>query len=284
MKSLTTYLKLARLENTILPAFALAAGFTIARASSYKRFVLTLLVLVLAHTVVTIWNDIADEVGDLHNGITRIGDVRKSGVYNVLCLLIGISVGIIILVLVFLPTTTKILAFISLLLGWMYNERPIQASHRPVPSIVLLSLAYGAVPFLLGASLGHIGWPVIFLATGWTIGRGSLSLLKDYKDAKGDAAAEKRTFLLVHGGTLTAKLSFGLALLGFLLCVIAVGTRVHHTLTAAIVLGGVAMWLLYLRIQLFYAKQYKALDQIFHECLRYQLVFDGLVIVCLRTL
>ena len=284
MRGLIAFLKLARLENAVLPAFAVAAGFTISQASNYKKLALTIIVLALSHTVVTIWNDIADEAGDAHNGITRIADLRKSGVYNALRLLLGISLIIIIVALVFLPLTTKFLAIFGLLLGWVYNERPFQTSHRPALSIVALGLAYGAVPFLLGASLGNISWAVICMAIGWTIGRSSLSLLKDYKDAKGDVAAKKRTFLLVYGGTPTAKLSLGLAILGFLICTIVATTSLHHAFTAIIILGGTAAWLLYLRTQLFRTKQYHTLNQIFHNCLKYQLIFDGLIIVCLRTL
>lgn len=284
MKGVVAYLKLARLENSLLPLFGLAAGFTVAKAVNYRQLALTALVLALAHSLVTIWNDIADEVGDRHNNITRIGDLKKAGAYKTVCALISCTALIILVALLFLPSFTKLLACISLLLGWAYNVRPIQASHRPVLSIALLSLAYGTVPFLLGASLGNVSWPVIYLAVAWTIGRGSLSLLKDYKDAKGDVVANKRTFLLVYGGTLTAKLSFTLALVGYLISVVVVATLVQHSFTVTLLLGAVAIWLLYQRARLFNAKKYSTLDQIFHECIRYQLILDGLIIVCLRTL
>jgi 4-hydroxybenzoate polyprenyltransferase len=284
MKGLVAYFKLARVENAILPMFALVAGFTITKAADYTRLALAALVLILVHSVLTIWNDIADEAGDTHNNITRMSDLRNSGDYDVLRLFIGGSVCIIILALIFLPNTSKLLVSMSLLLGWAYNVPPIHGSHRPVLSIVLLGLAYGTIPFLLGASLGHIGLTTFYLAVGWTLGRSSLSLLKDYKDATGDAVAKKRTFLLVYGGTLTAKLSFSLALLGYAISAIIVVTQVQHTLTTILLLGGVAAWLLYERTRLFKAKHYNSLDQIFHDCLKYQLVFDGLVILCLRTL
>jgi 4-hydroxybenzoate polyprenyltransferase len=284
MKGIVAFLKLARLENSLLPVIALAAGFTAAKADNYPKLILITLILVLAHSVVTIWNDIADEVSDKHNNITRISDLKRSGAYNTLRWIVGSSVASIIVLLIFLPFSTKVLACLSLLLGWAYNVRPVQASRRPVLSIVLLGLAYGLIPFLLGASLGDISWPVIFLATGWTIGRSSLSLLKDYKDAKGDVAAQKRTFLLVYGGTPTARLSFGLALISYLACISVVAIHVHHASTAAFLLIPVAIWLLYERARLFRAQQYSRLDRIFHDCIRYQLIFDGLVVVCLRTL
>ena len=284
MKGVAAFLKLARFENSLLPVIALVAGFTAVKSDNYPKLILIILVLLLAHSIVTIWNDIADQVGDKHNNITRIGDLKRSGTYSTLQWLVGCSVVCIIVALLFLPNITKGLACVSLLLGWAYNVRPVQASYRPIPSIVLLSLAYGLIPFLMGASFGSINWPVIFLATGWTVGRGSLSLLKDYKDAHGDAVADKRTFLLVYGGTLTARLSFGLALMSYAVCVGLVATQAQHTFTAAVLLSIVAVWLLYERARLFSAHKYGKLNQIFHDCIRYQLIFDGLVVVCLRTL
>src|SRR5665213_966191 len=283
MQGIAAFLKLARLENSLLPVIALVAGFTAVKADNYPKLILIIFVLLLSHSIVTIWNDIADEAGDKYNNITRIGDLERSGTYNTVQWLVGCSVACIIVALLFLPNITKGLACVSLLLGWAYNVRPIQASHRPFVSIALLSLAYGLIPFLMGSSFGSITWPVILLAAGWTIGRGSLSLLKDYKDAHGDAVADKRTFLLVYGGTLTARLSFGLALTSYIICIGVVATQAQHMLNAALLLSTVAAWLLYERARLFSAHKYGKLNQIFHDCIRYQLIFDGLVVVCLRT-
>lgn len=286
MKGMTAFLKLARLDNALLPTVALLAGFAAVGARDYRQLALIIVVLILAHSVITIWNDIADQSGDKHNNIARIGDLKRSGTYNAVRLLLYLSVGCIAILLVVFPlnAAAKGLVCLLLLLGWAYNVRPIQASHRPVLSIVLLSLAYGLVPFLLGASFGKFSWLVILLAIAWAVGRGSLSLLKDYKDAPGDAIAVKRTFLLVYGGKLTAKLSFGLALVSYLACIGIVAMLVNHVFTATLLLSIVAIWLLYERAQLFKAHRYAKLNQIFHTCVQYQLVFDGLVVVCLRTL
>jgi len=282
VKSLRAYLSVARLNNAVLPAVGIFTGFVSASGRSYALLVLTILMFVLVHSVVTIWNDIADEAGDRFNDITRLSAIKKAGAYRGLVFWVWSSLAAIVAISWFLPGGTKLLLLASLVLGWLYNVRPVQASHRPLLSIVVLALAYGAVPFALGISLGHLGVAAACLLASWTIGRGSLSLLKDYKDAKGDVQAKKRTFLLVYGGTLTARWSFGLAVGSYAVSTLVVAFNAPSPLQAA-PLCLAAVWLLYERFRLFKESQYAGLDQVFHDCVKYQLLFDVLVAICLRT-
>lgn len=278
-------LKLGRLENSMLPVAATLAGYLLAGGANKLQLLLSIIVLVLLHSFVTIWNDIADEAGDKHNGITRIGEIRKLQAYRLLIAIQASILGLSIVICLFLPIQTSLLFGALLLLGWVYNLKPVQASHRPILSIAVLGISYGFIPFWVGVSLGKSSWLALPVATGWTLVRASLSILKDYKDAPGDAAANKRTFLLVYGGKLTAKASFHMAILGYALIVAGVSgqfDRYHGQ--ADLVLGVVVAWLLFERTKLFRANEYARLNQIFHDCVLYQLMFDGLVVACLYIL
>lgn len=283
MKTSAQFFRLARFENCILPVLALGAGYFTSRADYVSHLLISAFSLIAIHTVVTIWNDIADEEGDRNNQIERIANIREEGnLSHLRAVLIFISV-MVIFASFFVSGVAVVMMASLLLLGWIYNHAPVRASCRPIASLVVLGISYAALPFLLGASLGHIGHAVILMSVGWTVGRVSLSMLKDYKDAPGDAVSNKRTFLLVYGGTLTARLSSSFAFIGFAVCgLIAVGLT--HSLRYGIALVAAALGLLAIRSQLFRERNYVALNRVFHESLKYQVLFDGLVILCLRTL
>lgn len=237
---------------------------------------------VLLHSLVTIWNDIRDEAGDRLNGITRLSSLRSRGGLLTLyvCLVIS-SLAALSFTLV-LPAAVSELLGLFVLLGWLYNDRPVQASHRPVLSLVILALSYGLVPFLLGTGLSGLNWKVIMLAVGWTCVRASLSVLKDYKDAPGDAASGKKTFLLVYGHSRVARTSLVLAAVGYLLC-IAATELLNGSVFAGETLMIVAVWLVLERAKLFKLTEYAPLNQLFHSLLTYEIVFDGLVIAWLHS-
>jgi 4-hydroxybenzoate polyprenyltransferase len=148
--------------------------------------------------------------------------------------------------------------------------------------MAVLGVCYGFVPVAMGLSLGRGPVPATawLLAGSWALGRLSLSLLKDYKDAPGDAAAGKKTFLLVYGGSWVAKASFWLAAVGYLGVLAACAGQVSSW-RWLVLIGGTAGWLLLERRQLFVRHTYAELNGVFHRCLHYQLVFDGMVALCL---
>ncbi|MCA9325899.1 UbiA family prenyltransferase, partial [Candidatus Saccharibacteria bacterium] len=119
----------------------------------------------------------------------------------------------------------------------------------------------------------------VLLGLGLSLNRLSLSLLKDYKDAPGDAKAHKRTFLLRYGGTLTARLSLGLAVVGMGMVLVVLASQTLST--QYLVLVVTAGWLLYERSKLFRHQDYVGLNRVFHDCLYYQLIFDTMVVLWL---
>jgi len=279
----SSFLRLARLSNAILPCLALIVGYEVSRGARIHWLVISLVVVTLLHSVVTVWNDIADEQADKHNGITRIATLRHQKLYRPMIMSLWIVAGIALVLLCFLPLLASVWMAAFLLASWLYNDRPLQASRRPMLSIVILAPAYSFIPFMMGVSLGVFSWAALALAIFWTLGRGSLSLLKDYKDAVGDAKAYKKTFLLVYGHTTTARLSFVLAAIGYVGCIAVVASLVEYAVWATITLAAVTIWLLWHRARVFKESQYKGLDKVFHDCVDYEIIFNVAVIAWLHT-
>ena len=275
------FVNLARLENCLLPLLGLTAGYYFVKADSTSAYVLSVVALVLVHTIVTVWNDMSDEKVDRLNGQSRIAAARSAKTLPIIRFYVLINLTLLIIVSYHLNLAGKLVMALFLLIGWLYNSRPVLASHRPISSIVLLAATYGALPVILGATIGDFNVAALVLALGLFLTRGSLSLLKDYKDVVGDAQVAKKTFLLRYGQTLTRRLSFGFAAIGSATIIGTVFIETGYTwLMGALLLASVG--LLVLRRQLFLHDDYAALNKVFHQCLSYQLLVDGLVIACLR--
>lgn len=274
------FIRLARFENAVLPALAVLAGAVAHTGTAPVTILMRMLALILIHSVITIWNDIADETSDRYNGITRIGAVKQAGSYKWLVGLQYVAVGVVAVLAAFMPLDIIALLLMYVLLGWVYNVPPVQASHRPIGSISVLALSYGLIPFLIGSGVQSLGWRIWLLAICWMLVRASLSLLKDYKDAVGDAKAHKRTFLLTYGNKRTVRLSLALAYLGYT-GIVALVPRGRYALAAGLTLGVGAIWLLVQRNRLRSQTTYAQLNRCFHEYLEYEIVFDSLAILWL---
>ena len=224
-----------------------------------------------------------DEQSDTHNNIHRIAAIRHAGAYKslrVITVLLG-TAGIGLSTLLLTPQQTAL--FITYyVISWLYNSRPYQASHRPVASIVLLGMAYGLIPFLLGNGLTGITWALLLLGISWAIVRASLSILKDYKDAPGDAKSNKRTFLLSFGNRLTVRISLVLALIGYIGCVVGVSMYTSHVLLTTSSLTLLAFWLMYQRVKLLKVTRYAEANRLFHSFLEYELLFSCLAVIWLH--
>lgn len=270
---------LARLNNATHPVLAIVAGYFAAQSTDKNSLVLSIVVFVLLHSAVTIWNDIEDEQIDVLNGRRDVVTIRKAGQLNwlwvaVVVLFVLAGIGIF-----FLPIPTAVLFGIFFVLGWMYNTKPLQLSRHPWGSIVTMWLTYGVLPFGIGLSFGKPGLSALLLGFGWSLSRLSLSFMKDFKDATGDARSDKKTFLLVYGKTVTTRWSYVLAIIG--LTTVAVMTSIILKPIVLLPLLILATWLLFERAKLFRTATYKGLHHLFYEQTRYQLFFDGFVVLCL---
>jgi chlorophyll synthase len=275
---------LARPANVVHPILLVFIGALVSGVSSDAlSLYLAVGAIVLIHSAVTMWNDAEDVIVDQRNHVRTIlteGYVSERVVRMLAYSLLALS-----LVLVtFLPSLAWLIAVMLVILGWLYNAPPFRLSRRPVASMVTLALSYGGLPVLLGASIGGITWQILLLAVAFGASRLSLSLLKDYKDAVGDAQTGKRTFLLVHGHHTLSRWSFGLAavsnaLLVYLLAPYAAAVTGQGIYYA--VFGGLYVVTLVWRAKLFRHGSYAELNVVFHQCLYLQTIYDGVMVIWL---
>ncbi len=283
IRALHAFWVLARLNNASLPLVGLSVGFGASGSHDTRILLFAAISLVLVHSVITVWNDICDEAGDIHNGIDRLSELRALGLYDSMRHWLYVFTGVSIVSLWLLPVWSSLLLVLLGFLGWLYNSSPVQASRRPIASIILLAWSYGGLPVLLGMTLGDTTILGVGLVVAWTLGRGSLSILKDYKDAAGDARSNKRTFLLRFGGTLTAQVSIFLGIVSSILTLLVLGFFIQLPIVFNVLLIVVSVWLVVVRLRLRSLRGYVELNRLFHRCVEYQLLFDGLVAACLLT-
>ncbi len=272
-------LGLARPLNAVHPLVALLVGYLVAEGSNFLQLMVALAGLFILHSITTIWNDIEDWQGDTYGKRAPIEQVRLQPSYRYWPVFLAVSSLGLIAALFFVNSLLALLFCLLFGLGVVYNTAPIRASHRPLPSVVVLFLAYGFIPFLIGVSLGHFSWLAVILGLFWGLTRVSLSLLKDYKDAPADAKFNKRTFLLVHGTRSVARLS----LLSLVVGIFGTLSTLYlfKPQFSIVMLGMIAAWLVYERTTLLGLKSYTALNRTFKESTQYQLIFDLGVVVWL---
>ena len=283
MASVSSRLKLIvqllRLQNASHPGLGILLGYFLSGADNLARCALVLAAFLLLHSLVTVWNDIEDEQIDIKNGRHTLGQLRKQGGVTLLRgVMIAMAVAAVGISLR-LPVETNLWLLAFIVLAWLYNSAPLYGSRRPYMSMVIMWLTYGVIPFGLGLSLGSPVWLAIFAGLSWSLVRLSLSLLKDFKDARGDADSGKRTLLLVTGKTAVARLSIILTAAGYIGLIVTV--YLITAWLAFLLLLVPAYWIITRRLELLAAQSYGRLDGIFHEGLRYQLYFDGILVTCL---
>ena len=282
-RRLTDIWLLTRPTNAISPLALVYAGAVMGGVGiDDPRLVFTMLALLFIHGAITMANDIEDIEIDRRNNVTTLLTSGMVSRRTIRWWVIG-QVVLAAVFLAILPLGTELLAALLLAFGWAYNARPWYISRRPVGSIVVLALLYGVLPLLLGASLGRLDIHVVLLALAWGMSRVALSILKDYKDAVGDAMSNKRTFLLSYGHRWVRAVSLVSAFIGTAAIVIVLAFYLHGwgdirygTIT---VIAGVAVvcW----RLLLYRFDTYTQLNRVFYQTTILQLIFD---IVCVLWL
>lgn len=202
--------------TTLLLAFSIGYFFL----SNHRigvDFLLGSILILLVHSVATIQNDIEDFEIDkinaplkpLQNNRITLNEAKKLQYILATCA-IGLS-------LILLPTHF-IFVVSMLLVSWVYNKQPFLLSRQPVSSLIILGLAYSLVPMLYGFILSEnkIERPFILTITLWFFLRISISIMKDFKDAKGDRLFNKKTFYLTFGKSATYWLSIILSSISYL--------------------------------------------------------------------
>ncbi len=275
---LLQFIRLSRLFDAIFPVISLFLGATVVGHFEGSNTLLLALVVIVFNSVAMIWNDIEDRKIDADNGrpeLTKSGRtaLRKLTLYTIIAILVGLAVAWIVSLEAFL------LSIGTVCITWVYNSKPIQASRRPIASIVVLSGAGAFLPYLFGVSLGSATQNVLIAGVFWWIGRISLSILKDYKDARGDSMHHKKTFLLRFGARWVARVSVTSLLIGYVGFIAIM--NMSESRAWALPLFGIALLLLVsMRRKLFDTKAtYGQLDKVFRAVAQYQLLLDtGIVL------
>lgn len=278
--------RLGRPANVTLPALVMLTGFVLGGGSLYGTDWL-LLVLVAAgfllHSGFTIANDLSDRDVDIDNDVQTIitkgssNDRRAVRIAAVAMIVLGAGLTLL------LPPAVQISMWLMGLLAVGYNFRPFLLSRRPIGSIVALGLLYGVLPFFVGYFMygTQLSPFVIALALFWGMARASISILKDFKDVKGDKKHGKQTFLLRFGRATTITASSTLAVVG-LVGVSIVGLQAVNSawwLAYVVTLIIACGFIVQKRVRL--VRTMGKENEIFHELLKIQILFDASVLVWL---
>lgn len=274
---------LSRPHNALFPIAALTIGAVVSGLASFDApFYVSVLLIFLLNSVATIWNDFHDQDVDRVNGTSYMHKLRETKQYHSIQYITIFTAIISMCLAAYLGWIIFILSCIALLLSGMYNAPPYKASRRPVASIVVLSVTASFIPFLIGSALTGMTIVTIIYGLIFLVMRASVSLLKDYKDAKGDAQHKKKTFLLVYGARRVAQVSLLLFSLSFAAALfIAIVAREY---VVALVLLLMVPLLICHRLALFQTASYAKLHKDFLTISQAQFVCEIGVVACLMYL
>ncbi|HCH34883.1 MAG: hypothetical protein UY35_C0026G0003 [Candidatus Saccharibacteria bacterium GW2011_GWC2_48_9] len=274
-------IRLSRLFDAAFPVVSLLLGAAVVGQLNSQRLFLLVAVVVILNSVAMIWNDIEDRRVDADNGRPEL-ITTDSAVLQRLKIYVVMLAGLSLLIAWLANSTAFFVAIATLGVIWLYNSKPVQASRRPVLSIVVLSGAGAFLPYLFGLSLGNIEASALAAGIFWWVGRISLSALKDYKDARGDARHHKKTFLLCYGARKVAWVSATTFLAGYIGFIAIVAYSAGTTPWILPVLIAAIGMLTYVRWPLFRSKStYGDLDNSFRKIAQYQLFLDAGVVLWL---
>ena len=212
-----SYAEIARPGNAMLAVMAFCVGyFLVHKVVSWPDFATALGIIFCVHSAITIQNDREDVAIDrinasrtpLHAGGMTLEEARY---------LEWAFTAVAIVLALYNPGVHLLPLVVWLAVGWVYNRQPFGFSRRPLLSIVTLGVAYAVIPVAYGVRLGANQWSALegIAIALWFLRRMSVSILKDYKDEKGDRAMGKRTFYLVYGHRRTALVSIIMSALAF---------------------------------------------------------------------
>jgi 4-hydroxybenzoate polyprenyltransferase len=247
-----------------------------------------LVMAALLHSAVTLENDIQDFAVDHANHRQGALQDHSLGRREARLIVWGL-LGAAVVVALMAPgrPVHLIYAAVYLAFAWLYNNAPARLSRRPIASMVVMGLCYGALPLLYGYALSGaaLGPAAALLAVIWFFQRVSLSILKDFKDAAGDRIHDKRTFYLRFGRRTVVWASVSGAVLAYVATVGLLVVAVPRASATATVLALLALILalrnLLLRGKLLFASDEGHLNRIFHQSLVAHNQFEAVIILCL---
>jgi len=203
--------------------------------------------LAASYAVATSMNDIADVQIDRTNGLRDASRPLATGTASVTDVRWTAATAGTIAVAAALPLGAPGLAVIGLCLAVdvAYSATPARLSRRWTLAPIALTVAYVALPYLLGIVVAHGAWDSadLPLVAGLCVLFFARIILKDVRDRLGDEAHGKRTLLLRLGKDTTCVVSIGAAALGIAVIVLAI--RPPAAIIVAIALDAAAIvWML----------------------------------------
>lgn len=282
------YVQLTRPQNATGGLLTYSIGYFLVASTLGLDYFTGLIILLVLHSLATVQNDIEDFEIDRAN--KRKGALQEQSLSLPSAKLFVQVLAFTALVVALLSPNRKLYIIVFtglLLLAWLYNLNPIRVSKRPILSIVFMGLCYGALPLVFGYLVagGNLANPYfLILALLWFIVRFSTSIMKDYKDAKGDKMFNKNTFYLRYGRMVTGWTSITMSIIAYtgIILVLAVhsskGIASHTALALAVLL---ALRGIILRLKLVKTSSEKQLNIIFHKCVFGHNQFEVAVLLCL---
>ena len=275
---------LFRPENVVTPALSIVIGALLSTAHDWSGLGERLIILALLHSAATLYNDIQDmDVDKLNHRQGALHDQTVS-LYQSKKVVLGLVVAAFVLAVIRPHALLQLsLVVMTIALSLLYDLPRFRFSRRPILSIIILGLCYGALPLFSGfiVSGGVLSDTFYALMALWFLQRGSISMLKDYKDAAGDKIIGKETFYLHFGAKVTALVSVTSATIGY--SGVIIWLQLGHKLsnTAIILICLIAVIGIIKRTKLLGNTNEKELNRIFHRCLSWQNSFELGLIVCL---
>jgi 4-hydroxybenzoate polyprenyltransferase len=285
--AINPYLDLARPYNAPAALLPFAIGYYFYHpVAAWYNFLIGFVAVALLHSVFTMQNDLRDLDVDianrrdtpLTNGLVTPGALRQVIFNTVLAaLLISWFSSGKWYCLIFILTYSS--------LAWVYNSPPWSGSRRPVASILLLGVLYALLPlsFGLAVSGNHLTGEFLLFAALVVSIKMSVSVLKDFKDAKGDRQHRKRTFYLVFGRKSVVFISSLVAVVCYPMTTLLVLRHNSANLVSAahglLVLAAAAN--IINRLSLFGTTSEKSLTRIFQKSFMGEHYFEGAVLACL---
>lgn len=280
------YIQLTRPANYTLPFIQILAGYVIAGGSVWSFSTdLSLLIGVtfLVHAGFTLLNDIADRDVDIANHVDTLVTRGTRQQLRYLTLSACSMVGVALIISLLLPDRVQLLLLLTCLMSYAYNHKPLQFSHKPLSSIAGLVVLYGMLPLFLGYFMlqDDVSWQLVALGIAWGLARGSLSILKDFKDMVGDKKLHKQTFLLRYGARVTITISHimavaGLAGMATMMIVYSMSQAMSlYWVVLVVPIVGIV------RVRMTLTPQPAQANQVFHTLALWQLAYDGGIVLCL---
>jgi 4-hydroxybenzoate polyprenyltransferase len=226
----------------------LGAGHPAGFDAVSPHLALATLALAASYVAATTVNDLADEEIDRvnhprDNGRPLVsGDADRSDLarLHVAAWVVALAAAA--------PLGVRAIALVtlSLAIGVAYSVRPLALSYRTWAAPLVLSLAYVAIPFALGAEAAGREWTgadavLVPALVGLFLAR---IVLKDFRDRVGDALYGRPTLLLRFGKTATCSVSLACLAAGAGLLAAAIGEPVVAIFVAA--LATAIAWMLHL--------------------------------------